>query len=138
MGFAKVMLNLKKYDFDKPLDKWMKTIVINTVIDEFRKTKRYDESITPVEQKDLIYLVKQEDHENEFEGLGDFVQEKLQALNPMTKDVFNLYTVDGYKHQEIAELLGIPVGTCHYHYSVAKKALREFISAEYKLGKVSD
>ena len=134
LGFAKVMINLKKYDPKQPLDKWMKTIVINTVIDEFRKTKRYDENTFQVEQNDLIYMVKYDDSAQEFEGLSEVVQEKLDDLNPITKDVFNLYTIDGFKHKEIAKMLDIPEGTCHYHYSMAKKTLREYLNSNYNYG----
>lgn len=128
------MLNLNKYDTKQPLDKWMKTIVINTVIDEFRKSKRYEETTFAMDRNDIIYMVKSDPYQNEFEGLTEVVQNKLDSLNPMTKDVFNLYNVDGFKHKEIAKMLNIPEGTCHYHYSVAKKELREYINNEYNLG----
>ena len=39
--------------------------------------------------------------------------------------VFNLYTIDGYKHQEIAEMLGIDVNTSKSQYSRARAILRK-------------
>lgn len=128
------MLSLKKYDNKKPLEAWMKTIMINTVIDEFRKNKKYVESNVSMPQEDLIYLVKNDINGAKFDGLSEVVQHKLNEINPITKDVFNLYVVDGYKHKEISKMLGIPEGTCHYHYSVAKKFLREQINKEFDLG----
>lgn len=128
------MINLKKYNKNKPLEAWMKTIMINTVIDEFRKNKKYIEANISVTNDDLIYLVKEEPTKSRLEGLTEAVQTKLDKMNPITKDVFNLYAVDGYKHKEIAKMLDIPEGTCHYHYSVAKKTLREYLNNEYDLG----
>ena len=44
------------------------------------------------------------------------------------KMVFNLYAIEGYKHQEIAELLGISEGTSKSQLSHARKVLQENIS----------
>src|SRR5688572_1334106 len=38
-GFYKILSNLGAYDQDKPFDKWAKSILINTIIDEFRANK---------------------------------------------------------------------------------------------------
>ena len=45
----------------------------------------------------------------------------------MTSKVFNLYAIDGYNHQEIASLLDISEGTSQWHYSMAKKRIRELV-----------
>ena len=50
----------------------------------------------------------------------------------MTRSVFNLYAIDGYKHKEIAEMLNISEGTSHWHYSTAKKELREYLGKEIR------
>jgi RNA polymerase sigma-70 factor (ECF subfamily) len=39
--------------------------------------------------------------------------------------VFNLYAIEGYKHKEIAEILGIDTNTSKSQYSRAKAVLRE-------------
>jgi RNA polymerase sigma-70 factor (ECF subfamily) len=39
--------------------------------------------------------------------------------------VFNLYAVEGYKHKEIAEMLGIDTNTSKSQYSRAKAVLRD-------------
>ena len=47
--------------------------------------------------------------------------------------VFNLYTVEGYKHQEIAEMLGIDVNTSKSQYSRARAILRKKLEELAKL-----
>lgn len=129
LGFAKVMLNLKKYDTSQSLEKWMKTIVINTIIDEFRKHKKYKENTALVDEQTITYLAGQTEG-TWFKGEAlEAIQLKLKELPLLTAQVFNLYAVDGYKHKEIAEMLGIPEGTSHWHYSAAKKSLREHLKA---------
>lgn len=132
LGFAKIMLNLHKYDSKQPLKTWMKTILVNVIIDEFRKTKRYKENIEVVESENLVYL--NTSAESQFgDNLIELVQEKLKTISPMSRDVFNLYAIDGYKHKEIAEMLNISEGTSHWHYSIAKKELRQYIKGDLKL-----
>lgn len=64
--------------------------------------------------------------------LVELIRSKVPMLPPMTAKVFNLYAVDGYKHQEIAELLKISEGTSMWHYSEAKRRIREMIGLDKK------
>ena len=124
LGFSKIMLTLKKYDDKQPLDKWMKTIVINTIIDEFRKNRNYNETMTVADEHALTYLGNKTET-SWFDGEAlESIEQKLLELPELTAKVFNLYAVDGYKHKEIAAMLGIPEGTSHWHYSDAKRTLR--------------
>ena len=65
----------------------------------------------------------------------DQIKRKMKMLPPVTSKVFNLYAIDGYKHCEIASLLKISEGTSQWHYSIAKKKIREMILADQKLMK---
>jgi len=47
--------------------------------------------------------------------------------------VFNLYAVEGYKHKEIARMLGIDTNTSKSQYSRAKAAIREKLEKLRKL-----
>ncbi|MEO0405303.1 MAG: RNA polymerase sigma factor, partial [Bacteroidota bacterium] len=101
LGFAKIMLNLHQFDPQQSIKTWMKTILVNVIIDEFRKTKRYQDSIQVVEDNNLVYL--NASTESQFgDNLIELIQEKLKTISPMSRDVFNLYAIDGYKHKEIA------------------------------------
>lgn len=44
----------------------------------------------------------------------------LQRLPPMSRNVFNLFAIDGYAHAEVAELLGISEGPSKWHVSHAR------------------
>ena len=47
------------------------------------------------------------------------------------KTIFNLYTVEGYKHKEIADMLNISVGTSKSQLSKAKSVLRDLVNKYY-------
>ncbi|MEO0403771.1 MAG: sigma factor-like helix-turn-helix DNA-binding protein, partial [Bacteroidota bacterium] len=61
------------------------------------------------------------------------IKRKMKLLPPVTSKVFNLYAIDGYKHCEIASLLNISEGTSQWHYSMAKKKIKEMIQADQAL-----
>jgi RNA polymerase sigma-70 factor (ECF subfamily) len=51
----------------------------------------------------------------------------IAKLPPASQQVFNLYFIDGYKHQEIAELLNISEGTSKWHLNSAREKLKEML-----------
>lgn len=125
IGFCKILQGLSKKPENVPYKFWARKILINSIIDEFRKTKKYKENI-----------VLKEDNTFEMQSLERVVNDALSSLNvddiyklikqlpPVTQKVFNLYVIDGYSHKEIAELLGMSDGTSKWHLSTAKKELK--------------
>ena len=51
----------------------------------------------------------------------------LQKLSPVYRTVFNLYVIDGYKHEEIAEQLNISVGTSKSNLSKARANIQKML-----------
>ena len=130
LSFARIMLNLDKYNKEQALKTWIRSITVNCIIDEFRKQKRYKENIAIGTDIVEEYRMENSEHLRIGSNLLEVIQDKLTELHPMTRSVFNLYAIDGYKHREIAELLKISEGTSAWHYSVARKALKEFLQPE--------
>lgn len=127
-GFLKIINNLSKYSPDTPFEAWIRRIMINTLIDDFRKNRKVHELI---ENQDFT------DTDNHA-GLVDFntadlqfeagqLEAMIRALPPMSQKVFNLFAIDGYGHLEIGELLGISDGTSKWHLSFARQRLRELM-----------
>jgi RNA polymerase sigma-70 factor (ECF subfamily) len=51
----------------------------------------------------------------------------LKRLPDISRNVFNLYVIDGYTHKEIGDLLEISDGTSKWHLSNARKLLRDMV-----------
>lgn len=128
LGFVKILTNLAKRQEDVPFENWCRRIMINTMIDEYRKSRNYSKHVKVVEQERLPAGAEAADLSDLQMDLVDLIRSKVPLLPPMTAKVFNLYAIDGYKHQEIAELLHISEGTSMWHYSEAKRRIREMIS----------
>ncbi|MFZ4796308.1 MAG: RNA polymerase sigma factor [Bacteroidia bacterium] len=125
-SYLKILNNLSKYDDSKSFDAWIKTIAVNTIIDEFRVNnkrnalfidKDYEEAALNYHSFNL--------NEAEAKLTADDIQVQIQKLPESSKMVFNLFTVDGYSHKEIGEMLGINEGTSKWHLNNARKILKK-------------
>lgn len=119
-SFIKVFKQIKSYKGDASLVYWIKRIVINTALNS-QRGKLY-----------LYPMVDVDDLKETYEEAHDVADYTMEELMRMVKDlpdssqvIFNLYAIEGYKHQEIAELLNVSVGTSKSQYSRAKALLRE-------------
>jgi RNA polymerase sigma-70 factor (ECF subfamily) len=132
-GFLKVFNNLEKYTGVGTFEGWIRRIMVNLSIDRFRRLKH-----------DLVLLGEQNDIENwggeteedsddsdENEEIYDITPEQIidamQQLTPAYRTVFNLYVYEDYTHQDIAEALGISVGTSKSNYAKAKKNMKKLL-----------
>lgn len=123
-GFLRVFTRLHQYDSDFPFRVWLRRVLINAAIDYHRKHKRYH--LTHVEENMGQFIDDQQVYPKV--GDNDDVLAVIQQLPPAYQMVFNLYVMEGYKHQEIAEKLNISVGASKSNLSRAKEKLRQILS----------
>ena len=126
-GFIKVFKNINNFNGDGSFEGWIKRIVVNTAIDNYRRKK-----VKPVTvDSELTYRIgaglKDEDEElSIYERVPiQRVLDAVQELSPVYKMVFNLYVMEGHNHNEIAEMLEISVGTSKSNLSKARLNLRK-------------
>ncbi|MBL0314615.1 MAG: sigma-70 family RNA polymerase sigma factor [Flavobacteriales bacterium] len=127
LGFVRILLNLKQYRPDVPFEMWARRVTINTIINEFRKNKNWNEKMVRNQENLMRQEMSDSDLSDYQQELLELVRSKALKLPPMTLRVFNLYAIDGYQHTEIAEMLGISEGTSAWHYSDAKKKIRQML-----------
>ncbi|MEZ4824864.1 MAG: RNA polymerase sigma factor [Bacteroidia bacterium] len=134
MGFLKILKNLEKRRPEVPFEAWVRRIMINTVIDEFRKNKRRLETIDYSDfeggsfPEDFIDL---NEAEQKFDA--EALTQMIQQLPEMSRKVFNLFAIDGYNHKEIGEMMGISDGTSKWHVSFARTRIKEMIQNAMKV-----
>lgn len=136
-GFLKILNNLDKYKENVPFEAWIKRIMLNTLIDDFRKNRKVKELIEYTDFSEMHYPDKAIDFN---EADKQFDAEQLQAyirmLPPMSQKVFNLCAIDGFTHKEVGNVLGISEGTSKWHLSFARKKLIELMKRELNTTKV--
>lgn len=123
-GFLKVFTHIDKYETSKPFKTWFAKIITNTAIDKYRLNLKFSNH----------------DDINSHEHLGqeapihadlaykDLLQ-LILGLSPAYRVVFNLYAIDGFSHEEIAEMLNISVGTSKSNLFKARQKLQERLMA---------
>lgn len=129
LGFLKLLNNLEKYKAEIPFGLWARRLMINTIIDEYRKNKKEKELLEYHDFSD------RNDEENMVE-VNDAIkrmdvqeiQNHIDRLPNVSKKVFNLFVVDGFGHKEIAAMLGMSEGTSKWHLNNAREKLKELIS----------
>ncbi len=122
--FLKIFNKIDSFDSSKgSFVTWSTTIAIRTAINHSKKNKI-----------DFTSLENQTDIINEASVLSlseldatDLLQ-LINSIEDKYRIVFNLYEIDGYKHDEIAKMLGIAASTSRSTLTRAKKIIREKIS----------
>ncbi|GAA4358086.1 RNA polymerase sigma factor [Hymenobacter saemangeumensis] len=125
MGFAKMFKALPNYRFEGSFEGWVRRIMVN-------------ESLMLLRQKESM-LVSMEDfaQPENLATTAATADTQLQAEDLMSlladlptgyRTVFNLYALEGFGHQEIAEMLGISEGTSKSQLSKARAMLQRRLS----------
>ena len=131
-GFIKVFQFLHQFKNDGSLENWMKKIMVNCALQRLKNRSR----MVPVLNIDLYNekLFFEEDIESNIRSRE--LLQHVMSLPPGYKAVFNLYVFEGYKHREIAEILGISEGTSKSNLSDARDYLQKQLNKEQILDKL--
>lgn len=124
-GYVKIFKNIGSYSMEGSFEAWMRRIMINTAITGYRKNKKH------MYQADITEPANMEYYKTDG-NTTDYTQEELmnaiEQLPPGYKLVFNMYVIEGYKHKEIAEQLGININTSKSQLSRAKQYLQSYLA----------
>jgi len=121
-GFMKVFTNINRYRDDYSFKSWLSTIMINTSIDHYRSI------IKKITMEELNPNHDLEESEHILSRLQYQELIKLvQNLSAAYRSVFNLFVIDGFSHEEIAEMLSISVGTSKSNLSRARENLKKML-----------
>ena len=132
-GFVKVFRSFHSFicktdgEVERSLMAWMKRIMVNTAIDALRKNNMMPE-IGEIPENAWFEADKAQNPDKQV--LYKELMLKVKRLPPSYRTVFNMYVIDGFSHQEIAEQLGISVGTSKSNLFKAKSYLQNSISKD--------
>jgi RNA polymerase sigma-70 factor, ECF subfamily len=120
-AFMKVFTNLKSFEYKGSFEGWIRRIMVNECISYLRVQKK-------VKFAEDEFFVEESFNEIDSQFTVDQIQFLIDALPDGYKMVFNLYAIEGYKHNEIAKMLGINEGTSKSQLSHARKMLQTQIT----------
>lgn len=122
-GFIKVFSKLYSYSGKGELGGWIRKVIINTALEHLRKYQNPKYHFSDIS----LYA----DISDSDDILGQLelqeVLDMIQQLPTNYRVVLNLYAIDGYTHQEIADMLKISVGNSKQRLLRARNMLKKLI-----------
>ncbi|MBV6427366.1 MAG: ECF RNA polymerase sigma factor SigE [Haliscomenobacter sp.] len=123
-GFFKVFANIGQFKGEGSFEGWIRRIIVNEALMFLRRRNQLQYNVevsewdTPVpapvssdlDAKDILFMLNQ--------------------LPAGYRTVFNLYVIEGYKHREIADLLGISINTSKSQLILARKRLQAMLGMD--------
>lgn len=126
-GMFKIFSQIETYTGQGNFEGWMRRVVANESLMMLRKTQILtfpgnDSALLQADQPDAFSI--------EADISAREILEMLDQLPPGYRTVFNLYVLEGFKHQEIADMLGVSINTSKSQLILAKEKLRTLLKAK--------
>lgn len=130
-SFVKIFKNIHtvKSDNEKLLFAWMRRVLINHTLNYLRDQRhfRFMDDLD-INSEDWAAEGVEQDLDHQFDRMSpEQIIDLISALPEGYRTVFNMYAIEEYTHQEIADALGISVSTSKTQLMKARKALMEAI-----------
>ena len=123
-GFFKVLTNIHQFQGSGSFEGWIRRIMVNQSLMFLRKKHNFQMTVE-VDNVEIKTHVSVED-----ELAAQDIINLLEKLPTGYRTVFNLYVIEGYKHREIAEILGISINTSKSQLILAKKRMQKLIGEQ--------
>ena len=120
-AFIKAFAKINTYNAEASFGSWLKRIVINQCLDFIKK-----KNLETVEIKeDVISIEDDNDWNIDQETSMQAIYSCIEMLPQKCKNVVKLYLLEGYDHQEVAQILEISEVSSRSQLSRGKNKLRE-------------
>lgn len=120
-SWLKIFRNINKYNTKKDFKPWIRSIIVNTAIDKYRRRmyihfENLPEDDCVVFQEDILDYLSTQD-----------LLQTINALPEKLRLVFNLYVIEGFSHKEIAKILNVKEASSRSYLTRAKEQLKNEI-----------
>ncbi|MFT2089796.1 RNA polymerase sigma factor [Paraglaciecola sp. 2405UD69-4] len=122
--FIQVWRKINNYKGESKFSTWLHTVTSNVTISYIRKQKGWLQKMFNIEDSVAMY--------EETESSSDTVdlESYVVRLPERARIVFVLHAIEGYRHEEIATMTGMAVGSSKSQFHRAKQLLQEWMSHE--------
>ncbi len=125
-GFINIFRQLHTFEGKGAFEGWMRRIIVNNCINNLKKNKKFSDMI------DIDAAMEMPNSEESFPSImhGKQVLAYIRSLPVGYRTVINLYSIEGFSHKEISEMLGIAESTSRSQYTRAKTILENMLLKE--------
>src|SRR5271169_3669080 len=135
-AFLQAFRKIKKFRGDSAFSTWLHRIAVNAVLMHFRKRLLGHVSLDEPNSDSDGAKIRREygTRDRDLAGCVDRVAlaRILKQLPPGYRTIFLLHEVEGYEHQEVAEMLSCSVGNSKSQLHKAKQRFRDLLAASPK------
>lgn len=124
-GFYKVFAQIHTFQGNGSFEGWVRRIMVNESLMHLRKAQPLvfpGDEFQPADPQDGFSI--------EADISAREILDLISQLPPGYRTVFNLYVLEGYKHHEIADLLGISINTSKSQLILAKAKMKQLLKAK--------
>ena len=122
--FIRAFSRLSQFRGDAQLSTWLHRIAVTTVSNSRRSEIRFRREVSLDEARSVAASSVTSDPD-----LRESVEKAIESLSEVYRTTLVMHDVEGYTHAEIAEVLGVPEGTCKSRLSAARALMREALAA---------
>jgi len=126
MAFVRVFQKIDSFRGDSAFSSWVYRLTVNICINHFRREKRKKELVVH-ELSELATNLKILKTNEQTSKMKPFLEKAIRALPAGYRMIFVLYDIEGYKHEEIAEMMNISEGTSKSQLHKARKELKQYL-----------
>jgi len=126
MAFVRVFQKIDSFRGDSAFSSWVYRLTVNICINHFRREKRKKELVVH-ELSELATNLKILKTNEQASKMKPFLEKAIRALPAGYRMIFVLYDIEGYKHEEIAEMMNISEGTSKSQLHKARKELKQYL-----------
>lgn len=119
--FIRAFAQLRRFRGDSALSTWLHRVTLSVVSNGMRKVKRFRARETDLDEAALMTM----ESERADPDLRDKLYRAIDDLPEIYRVTLVMHDVEGFTHEEIANVLGVAEGTCKSRLSVARARLRE-------------
>lgn len=139
-GFLKIFKEIHRYTpaYTNEINSfkgWLRKIMVYTAIDHFRKNKKHH----VVGELDMAVVQPAGHEESGLDKISyDEIIRFIQNLSPAYRTVLSLFIIEGFTHEEIADKLGISVGTSKSNLAKARKQLQKILYNQNQIAEIKN
>jgi RNA polymerase sigma-70 factor (ECF subfamily) len=132
-GFVAIFKDIRSFSNRGSFEGWLRRVMINNTLTIIRKLKKNNDITRYNENYDKPAIWEENvemSSEAQIYDAGFSREELLEMIRSLPdgyREILNLYVIDGYKHHEIAKLLGISVGTSKSKLFRARNLIKKLL-----------
>lgn len=122
-SFLKAFSKLEQFEPSVSFGAWLKRIVINQCIDQLKKRRLEFQDIND----EFLEEIEDDDWNFDSNISKDMIVKAIEGMNPKHQTVLKLYLMEGFDHEEISEILKIPIKTSRTHLRRGRLELQDLL-----------